>query len=139
MFRKILVAADGSEPSERAVGYAVELAKKGNSKLIILSVIPSILLPILHRKTFVEDVKEKYQNVLNNTLLRVRRESPELRIESLLEEGRPSATIVDVAEREDVGMIVMGSRGIGGVKGWILGSTSRIVAESCMKPVLIVK
>jgi nucleotide-binding universal stress UspA family protein len=33
----------------------------------------------------------------------------------------------------------MGSRGVGGITGWILGSTSRRVVDSCTKPILIVK
>ena len=47
--------------------------------------------------------------------------------------------IVEQAEKDDVDIIVMGSRGIGGYTGWILGSTSRRVVDSCTKPILIVK
>ena len=51
----------------------------------------------------------------------------------------PPSTIVEVAENEGVDLIVIGSRGTGGIKRWILGSTSCRVAENCTKPVLIVK
>jgi len=54
-------------------------------------------------------------------------------------EGRPSATIVDEAEKNEMDLIVIGSRGLGGITGWILGSTSRRIVESCTKPVLVVK
>jgi nucleotide-binding universal stress UspA family protein len=57
----------------------------------------------------------------------------------MLREGRPSATIVDVAEKDGYDLIVMGSRGIRGITSWILGSTSRGVVDSCKKPVLIIK
>ena len=49
------------------------------------------------------------------------------------------ATITEYAENNGVDLIVMGSRGIGGYTGWILGSTSRKVVDSCTKPILIAK
>ena len=50
-----------------------------------------------------------------------------------------AAAIADVAENEGYDIIVMGSRGIGAIMDWILGSTSRRVVDSCTKPVLIIK
>ena len=60
------------------------------------------------------------------------------KIETRLEEGRSSDVIVEVAQEEDVDLIVMGSRGMSGIVGF-LGSTSRHVVEACTKPILIVK
>ncbi|GAI02286.1 unnamed protein product, partial [marine sediment metagenome] len=80
-----------------------------------------------------------YQNVLKEAEEKVKEEYPGVKTESILKEGRPSATIVEQAEKDDVDIIVMGSRGIGGYTGWILGSTSRRVVDSCTKPILIVK
>jgi len=54
-------------------------------------------------------------------------------------EGRPSANIVDVAEKKGYDLIAMESRGIGGIKGWIFGSTSCRVVDFCTTPVLIIK
>ena len=64
---------------------------------------------------------------------------PDLKVTTKLLEGRPSATIVSEADIEEADLIVIGSRGIGGITGWILGSTSRNVVESCTKPILVVK
>ncbi len=80
-----------------------------------------------------------YQNVLDEAQAKIKEDHPELEVESILKEGRPSATITDYAENDGVDLIVMGSRGIGGYTGWILGSTSRKVVDSCTKPILIVK
>ena len=76
-----------------------------------------------------------YMNVITEAenLLRIR--YPEF----ARAKGRPSTTIVDEAERIDVDLIMMGSRGLGSIAGWILGSTSRRVVDDCKKPVLIVK
>ena len=66
-------------------------------------------------------------------------EEQRLKYEAVLLEGRPSSTIVEEAESRDVNLIMMGSRGLGGITGWILGSTSRKVVDQCTKPILIVK
>ncbi len=84
-------------------------------------------------------MREVYQSVLDDAMIWVKEEHPGLMVEAVLMEGRPSATITDFAENEGVDLIVMGSRGIGGYMGWILGSTSRRVVDSCSKPVIIVK
>ena len=53
--------------------------------------------------------------------------------------GSPAITIMDFAEKENSDLIVMGSRGLGVVKGVLLGSVSQYVAEQSKCPLLIVK
>ena len=153
MFGKILVAVDGSEPSNRALDYAVEIAGKWNSELTILSVVPRVMLPLFpdegfgsapiaayrNMRQYEEKMRSIYQNVLDDAVKEVRAKNPELKIVEMVQDGRPSSEIVNAAEKNGVDLIVMGSRGIGGITGWILGSTSRRVVESCTKPILIVK
>ncbi|MCW3991093.1 MAG: universal stress protein [Candidatus Bathyarchaeota archaeon] len=153
MIQKILVALDGSEPSERALEYAVEFAERWSAELTLLAVIPRVMLPVFPDEGFgatpiaaakdfgqyQERMSTIYQNVLTEAETDLRRDHPEVKVVTRLEEGRPSSTIVGVAEEDDFDLIVMGSRGIGGITGWILGSTSRRVVDSCTKPILIVK
>jgi nucleotide-binding universal stress UspA family protein len=86
-----------------------------------------------------EGLKDLYIRKLREVEKDVKRIFPELKVCSKLLEGRPSSTIVEEAERDDAELIVIGSRGIGGITGWILGSTSQKVVDSCTKPVLVVK
>jgi len=86
-----------------------------------------------------EKMREIYQSVLDDAMIQIKNEHPVLMVEAVLKEGRPSMTITDFAESEGVDLIVMGGRGIGGYAGWILGSTSHRVVDSCSKPVIIVK
>lgn len=83
------------------------------------------------KKYYSDKLKEAANDVLNNY--------PSLKYETQLREGRPSSTIVEVAEKGGYALIVLGSRGLGGISGLILGSTSRRVVESCTVPILIVK
>lgn len=147
MYEKILVATDGSENSKHALKYAMETAAKWDSELLILTVIPrhlSYLVPMeggtsVYIPQFDEDLKNAYSSILAQATEAVMKERPEVEVRSLLKRGRPAEVILEVIEEEDVDLVIVGSRGLGGISGWILGSTSRHVVDHCKKPVLIVK
>ena len=153
MYSNILVPLDGSEPSNNALEHALTIAKKFNAKVSLLAVVARVILPVFPDEGFgtapmtaakdmaryQEKMKIIYENVLTEAREKVTREHPDIELATLLKEGRPSATIVETAEEDRYDLIVMGSRGVGGITGWILGSTSRRVVDSCTKPILIVK
>jgi len=153
MYSNILVPLDGSEPSNHALEHALTIAEKFNSKVSLLAVVARVILPVFPDEGFgtapmtaakdmaryQEKMKIIYENVLTEAREKITREHPDIELVTLLKEGRPSATIVETAEEDGYDLIVMGSRGVGGITGWILGSTSRRVVDSCTKPILIVK
>ena len=153
MFKKILIAFDGSEASKRALDHAADMAYEAKGNLIILTVIPKITLPIFSDEGFgsapsasardfgeyQDRMKDTYTRALSEATNDTQKKFPDLSITSIIYEERPSVAIVEEAEKQEVNLIVMGSRGLGGISGWILGSTSRRVVESCTKPILIIK
>jgi len=153
MYKKVLVALDGSEPSNHALEQAVEIADRFNAKLVMIAVVQRVMIPIFPDEGFggvplsaakdmaqyQDKMRVVYQTVLDDAQEKIKEEHPDLEVEAILKEGRPSGTITEYAENDEVDLIVMGSRGIGGYTGWILGSTSRRVVDSCTKPILIVK
>jgi nucleotide-binding universal stress UspA family protein len=153
MYKKILVPVDGSEPSNNALKHAMDIAEKFSSEVTLLAVVSRVMIPIFPDEGFgaapmtaakdmaqyQERMRVIYQNVLEEAQEKMKEKHSHLKVNTLLKEGRPSSTIVEIAENEDHDLIVMGSRGIGGITGWILGSTSRRVVDSCTKPILIVK
>ena len=144
MITKILVAVDGSESSKNALEQALEHSAKWNAELLIVSVVPPISsVTYLGQHEYIthyrEFLRESQKKVLTEVSSIVKNHYPDIKFETRLEEGRPSDAIVDIAAKEDVDLIVMGSRGMGGIRGWVLGSTSRSVVNSCTKPILIVK
>jgi nucleotide-binding universal stress UspA family protein len=153
MYGKILVPLDGSEPSNHALNHAISIATKYGATLKLLAVVPQMVLPVFPDEGFgtapvtaakdmaryQDKMKEVYEGVLSEAKVKLKEEHPDLKVETTLREGRPSATIVEIAEDDSVDLIVIGSRGVGGITGWILGSTSRRVVDSCTKPILIVK
>ena len=153
LYKTILVPTDGSEPSNHALEHALVIAEKYDAKIQLLSVVSRIVMPFfsdggLGRTPIstVEDyvryqdqLKEVYKNVLKTAEKKVEETHPDLKVETLLKEGKPSTIIVETAESNNVDLIVIGSRGLGGISGLILGSTSRRVVDSCTKPILIIK
>ncbi len=153
MIKKILIAFDGSEPSKNALNHGVHVAEKFGADIIIISVVPRVMMPVFPDEGFgaapitaaqefteyQERMKNFYLEALSDVKENLDKEAPELNVEFLLEEGRPSSTIVQKAEDENVDLIVIGSRGLGGITGFILGSTSRRIVDSCTKPVLVIK
>jgi len=150
LFCKILVAFDGSEPSKRALDLAAKTAALFKGELVILTVVPKAPFPILAEEgsspfrareyeVYQQRMQESFRSSLERAEADVIERYPGLKYEAVLLEGRPSSTIVEEAEKRDVGLIMMGSRGLGGITGWILGSTSRKVVDQCTKPILIVK
>ena len=146
LYKKILVAVDGSDHAKHALNYALDSADKWGAELVILTVVPPIS-PFIYSSEFdstyipeLEDnIRKSHQKILRESAEQVNNKHLEIKVETRLEEGRPSDVIVETAREEDVDLIVMGSRGLGGITGWVLGSTSRHVVEVCTKPILIVK
>lgn len=147
MFTHILFACDGSENALRAAKYAAELTQKFGAKLTLLSVFdPPAVLPItvmdmlaandtatlMAQAEIVQDAIEKHtQQILEQegiTDLTCRREV-----------GHPVEMIVNVAAREKADLIVMGSRGLGGLQSFLLGSVSERVLHHAHCPILIVR
>ena len=136
---------DGSDHAKHALNYALESADKWSAELVILTVIPPISSLVLFDEfsahyipDIMDNLRESHKRILSEAAKTVKNKNPDMKVETRLEEGRPSDVIVEVAQEEDVDLIVMGSRGMGGIVGF-LGSISRHVVEVCTKPILIVK
>ena len=149
---RILIAYDGSEPSQHALEQGVSLAKLTDSDVTIMSVVPRIMIPVFtepgtgasmysaqEMANAQREMSRYYSDSLKEASQRLASEYPELKVETELLEGRPSQAIIDMAENDGFDLIVIGSRGLGGITGWILGSTSRRVVDSCTVPVLLIK
>jgi nucleotide-binding universal stress UspA family protein len=138
---KILLATDGSREAELAARTAADIAQKTDSELHVVHVLASPLathdpssfepevwarLELRERKTL-EDVVGKI-------------ESSGGKVEgSHHTTGRPAAEIVALAEEIGAGLIVMGARGVGGIRRALTGSVSDAVVRHAHCPVLVVR
>jgi nucleotide-binding universal stress UspA family protein len=127
----MLVCVDGSENAIKALNYGARLAEKMSSNITLLHVQERRLYES-SRKT-AEELGEK---ILSKALDAVGKR--ELKVGRKLEFGVPSDVIVEVAERGNHDLIVLGSRGLGTVKRFLLGSVSDDVCDKAKCSVLIV-
>jgi len=127
---KVLVAIDGSESAEKALKYAVQLAKKYKAKITLLNVQESKLFSLKPKV-----VKEVGERVLSDATTKVKG----LKVNTQLEFGNPAETLIEVAEKENYDLIIVGSRGVSNVKRFFLGSVSDDVSHHAKCSVLIVR
>lgn len=139
MFNKILVAYDGSPHSDRALDAALALAKYAQSELVLVHAhdkIPSYL----GDPNFQQAVNRAViagRELLETAAKRARAAGVQVMTNVL--EGPPAEAILRVAEAEHCDLIVMGSRGLGQLKGLLLGSVSERVLQHAAIPVMIVR
>jgi nucleotide-binding universal stress UspA family protein len=144
MFKQILVTLDGSDTAEKALDYAIDLARKDNAGLTLLTVVEprdstSRTLPPEMFEPYPEEVKAGHMAILNRSLKKVQEKAPEVEVDTKIAYGNAANLIVETCKEGTYDLVVMGSRGRGGIKGLLLGSVSRSVANEAPIPVLIIK
>jgi nucleotide-binding universal stress UspA family protein len=144
MFKKILVAVDGSESSIQALDYAAHLADQNKATLHIISAVQP--LPTLssggrtlqsYAGQYKDEIHQSYKKVQKTQTDRLSSKYPDLKIISKIEEGRPVSIIGNAAR--DADLLVIGHRGQGKILSWVLGSVAKQIVDSCTVPVLVVK
>jgi len=148
LFKKILVPIDGSKSADKALDFALDLAKKYSAEIKIITVFdepsPSLLaqgtifIPST-TENYLEKAKDFHEKILIEAQKKAKKVNPKLKASQNLLTGRPADKIVEKAKEEESDLIVMGSRGLGGIKELLLGSVSDRVADRASCPVLIVK
>ncbi|MFG3613306.1 universal stress protein [Rummeliibacillus sp. G93] len=139
MYRKVVVALDGSEPSAHALQHAAKLAKIMNSeKITILHVTKN--LP-LQEPIFNIDLDQLFADEDQEVLAPAIQFLSESGIvyETHTFHGDPANVIVAYATEHDYDVIIMGNTGKGIIKEALLGSVSHRVAHAAQCPVIIVK
>jgi len=168
LFKKILLPVDGSPQSQKALKFAAKIANSSESELIILNVIDSNIVGVTEdiadrfEITYTEpvptdDVLERYSFFYSEKLDEIRGEKSyklaEKIVNSAAKESKKHAktvkteiglgpvaeTIVRVAEKEKVDLIVIGSRGLSGFKRLLMGHVSSDVTEKAHCPVLVIR
>ncbi|MCH7966769.1 MAG: universal stress protein [Thaumarchaeota archaeon] len=136
--RKILVPLDGSSNSFRGLDTAIQMARQCHATITGLYVVgitkPRIDEPI----TSPEKIFLKYaQKIMKKAKLKAAQKG--ILFFDRVSYGDEEKRIVDVAEKKNFDLIVIGSRGMCAAKEFFLGSTSNYVVHKSKKPVLIVK
>ena len=143
IFRKIMVATDGSELVKRAVEVAVEIARLSEARLYAVHVIE------LEGNSIFHSINEEQKKALREQLHIEGKKATDfvedvgrtanVEVESIIIEGNPANVIIDLAEKNDIDLIVMGTQGKTGIERFLIGSVSENVIRHSKRAVLVVK
>lgn len=139
MFDKILLPTDGSEFSENEVERATKALADGG-EIIILSVASKLAAttPFQSKKNIARMnegfLKEAHENVDRMA----KRFDDDVNVRKMVITGLPADTIVDVAEKEDVDLIIIAASGRSGLHKFFIGSVAEKVLKSTERDVLLV-
>ncbi len=151
MIKNILVPADGSEHSGKALALAVDIAEKYDANLSVLFVASHEIDGDLHQfaateysseyipkygrvvRAFSEQVAKK---IINGMIKKVK---SKVMISEVILYGNPATQIVKYVADNNFDMAILGSRGLGTIKGMPMGSVSRKVTKSVECTCVIIK
>jgi nucleotide-binding universal stress UspA family protein len=139
MFKKILVAFDGSEHARRATKLAGELARMHKDSELWL-VCAMDILPAELGKPFIDELITERTHIGTEMLQQAKGIIGKgITIHEELLFGAPAESIMNVANNNDCDLIIMGTRGVGGLKGLLMGSQIQKVISLSDIPVMAVK
>jgi len=142
MFRKILCAVDFSDFTDEIIEYAVDIAKKFQSELHLLHVIPNInyftpyesfLTPenlVAIERNIEGEVEKDFEKIMKKA---------DLPIKKIVKTGVIFVEIIDYAKLESIDLIVMGTHGRSTIEHMIMGSVAEKVVRKAHCPVLTIR
>ena len=140
---RILLATDGSPHAEAAARTAVELAEATGSKLHVVAVGRSFPSVVYESYTETEagrrDLRQEAQDILDEQVRKIEEAGGKVAIAHLKMGERRDEAIVHLAEDIGAGLIVIGSRGLGGIRRALMGSVADSVVRHAHCPVLVVR
>lgn len=140
--RKLLLPTDGSASSLRAAGFLVRfLAGQPGAEVHVLHVHSPVMAWEISPYVTAEMVRRIHEQAGHEALKGTRSvlDAAGIPCEGHLESGDPAQVIADIAARERVDGIVMGTRGMGPIKSLVLGSVATKVIHLSDVPVTLVK
>ena len=155
-YSRILVPYDASQMSDKALKRAIEIAKRNQSVIFIIHVIPEIPISPRHISNIqtsdkgeititpsTKEVYDKMESDMNSVINKKKKEysNEQIIIESSIKIGPIVETIVKFTKEKDIDLIVFGNKGLSGLSGFFKGldSVSRNVAEKTSCDILIVR
>jgi nucleotide-binding universal stress UspA family protein len=137
---KILLATDGSRDAELARTTAVDMANSTDSEVHVVTVAPGYPSYDIRNPAVVEQLRKQAQDILNEQVEKIEQSGGKVVEKHLrIAERYRAQQIVQVAEEIGAGLIVMGSRGLGGVRRALIGSVSDSVVRHAHCPVMVVR
>ena len=138
---EIVVAVDGSDASSAAVAWAANAATKRNAplKLVTAYTMPQFMYAdgMIPPQELYDQLEEEAMAKINEARELVRSFDENIEVSYYIAESTPIDLLLQLSEEADI--VVMGSRGLGGLSGLVLGSVSSAVVSHASSPVVVVR
>lgn len=134
-----VVAIDGSESSNDAVRWA---ARSGHAlKLATTNTMPQFLYAegMVPPQELFDELQQEAQARVDAASALARETRSDVELVEVVAEGSPIDMLLELSNSEETSMICMGSRGLGGLQGMVLGSVSAAVASHAHCPVVVIR
>ena len=145
MFKTIVVAVDGSEGSKKAIRYGAQMQAQYDGELLMLTVFRhhsllegSMSMVRPQAPENIDDAMRGYAREVADQAKVLAREAGATKFRAFIKSGQPARTIVKFSAEHEADLIVVGSRGMGDIEGFLLGSVSHKVTSLASCPVLVV-
>ncbi|KQR16084.1 universal stress protein [Cellulomonas sp. Leaf334] len=138
--RPVVVGVDGSPTSVSAVDYAFDQASRLGLPLVAVHAweMPTLFGPVPPwMPEEIEEIRMAEKALLSESLAGHMERYPDVNVTSMVHRGGPAHVIL--AASEDAELLVVGSRGLGGFRGLLLGSVSQAVLHHATCPVVVVR
>ncbi|MCK4937627.1 MAG: universal stress protein [Methanosarcinales archaeon] len=141
IFKKIVVATDGSENSVNAVKHAVEVARISEASLSAMYVVDTGVFASIPVDMAMGDMYEMLKKEGDDAVKKVEdiAHAAGIEIESFNVEGHPAEEIIKISENVSADLIVMGTLGKSGLDRFLLGSVAEKVLRNSNIPVMVVR
>lgn len=141
-YSRIVVAYDHSELSKKALKVAMNLAKQDKQIELLVVMVNQPARPIVYSYAYAfESIQENQREEVKTICKEIEQEIESLpnKTRSFVLDGNPGQMIVNFVKQNDADLVVMGSRGLSGLKELFLGSVSHYVVQKAPCLVFIVK
>jgi nucleotide-binding universal stress UspA family protein len=149
LFSKIIVPIDGSDYSFKAAEYAIDIAKRYESEITLISIVASRVrygassgvfgaIPPSYLKRYENEAKKWF----NRVLVKVKNDGSKvkkIKTDVITTPLSIVSTILQYAQKDDADLIVIGTRGITGFKKMLVGSVASGVVTYAHCPVLVIR
>ncbi|MBN8210346.1 universal stress protein [Bacillus sp. NTK071] len=141
-YTNVLVAFDGSDLSMKALNEAIAMAKENPTLQIdvvtALNPTAQISSAVVYA-SILNELRKEAVDLLKQISEELHEQLPNHVVRTMVLEGNPGNEIVQYADEHERDLIIMGSRGLNGLREWFLGSVSHTVLQRSHCPVLIIK
>lgn len=137
----VVVGVDGSAASIGAVAYAANTAATRGIPLLLVTsyTMPAAMFAegMIPPQPVYDELERECQPIIEKARATAAEVAPDIEVSHAVVEGNPAQVLIDYSRKAK--LIVLGSRGLGGIKGMVLGSVSAAVASHAFCPIVVTR